>query len=442
MASRVNPYNKKMKQKTLKNTVKLAGRGLHTGQDVEVCVYPAEANHGLVFKLKSNNDICISATIQYIDELIRGTTLAKDGVKIYTVEHLISALYGLGIDNALIEVTGNEIPILDGSAKPWVEAFLAAGIENQEAEKVIWEITEPIFITKGDRSIAIFPHDSFKITCTSTDDRKTHTQYLSLEIDPETYRYEIANARTFTAYEDIEPLIKMGKIKGGTLDCAIVIKGDKILSNEPLRYNDEFVRHKILDIIGDLALLGNPIKGHVIAIKTGHALNADLTKTLWEQEQQEIAPELETPTEALLDIHEILKRLPHRYPFILVDRVLSATQDTLVAIKNISINEPCFTGHFPENPVFPGVLQLEAMAQAAGLLMGIALESSEKTTAAFFMSADKVKFRNVVQPGDQLRIEVKLLKIKNNRIGQAAAECFVGEKLVSSAELMFMIANK
>ena len=436
-----NYITNRMKQNTLKNTVKIAGRGLHTGQDVEVCIHPAAENHGIKFIFKANNNSCIPATIQYIDDLVRGTTLAKEGIKLYTIEHLMSALYGLGIDNVLIEVNGNEIPILDGSAKPWVDVLLAAGIECQDAEKVVWEITDPISLTKGDRSIAIFPHDSFKITCTSTDDRKTHTQYLSLEIDPETYRHEIANARTFTAYEDIEPLIKMGKIKGGTLDCAIVIKGDKILSNEPLRYSDEFVRHKILDIIGDLALLGNPIKGHIIAIKTGHALNAELTKTLWEQEQQELTPETETSTEALLDIHEILKRLPHRYPFILVDRVLSATTDTLVAIKNVSINEPCFTGHFPENPVFPGVLQLEAMAQAAGLLMGIALESSAKTTAAFFMNADKVKFRNIVKPGDQLRIEVKLLKIKNNRIGQAAAECFVGEKLVSSAELMFMIAN-
>lgn len=431
-----------MKQTTLKDTVKLAGRGLHTGQEVSVSIYPAKENHGIIFKLKSNHEICIPATIHYVDDLVRGTTLSKDGIKIYTVEHLMSAFYGLGIDNALVEVVGNEIPILDGSSKPWIEAFLEVGIASQDSEKVFWEITEPISLTKGDRSIAIFPHESFKITCTSTDDRKTHTQYLSLEIDPEVYRYEIANARTFTAYEDIEPLIKMGKIKGGTLDCAIVIKNDKILSNEPLRYTDEFVRHKILDIIGDLALLGNSIKGHVIAVKTGHALNAELVKMLWDQEQQEIVPEIDTTAEALLDIQDILKRLPHRYPFVLVDRVLSATQDSLIAIKNVTVNEPCFTGHFPENPVFPGVLQLEAMAQAAGLLMGIALESSEKTTAAYFMSADKVKFRHIVQPGDQLRIEVKLLKIKNNRIGQAAAECFVGEKIVSSAELMFMIANK
>lgn len=246
----------------------------------------------------------------------------------------------------------------------------------------------------------------------------------------------------FTTYEDIEPLIKMGKIKGGTLDCAIVIKGDKILSNEPLRYADEFVRHKILDIIGDLALLGMPIKGHVVAIKTGHALNAELVQKITQQAIQEdlTLPADEQP--ALLNIQEILRRLPHRYPFVMVDRVLSSTEDTLVAIKNITVNEPCFTGHFPENPVFPGVLQIEAMAQAAGLLMSLKLERSENMRKVYFMSVDKVKFRSVVQPGDQLRIEVKLLKIKNNRIGYAEGQCFIKEKVASSAEFMFMIMDR
>ena len=287
----------------------------------------------------------------------------------------------------------------------------------------------------------ILPSDDFKITCTSTDDRKTHTQHLSLSIDPETYAQEIAKARTFTPYEDIEPLIKLGKIKGGTLDCAIVIKGDKILSNEPLRYQDEFVRHKILDIIGDLALLGKPIKGHIIAIKTGHALNASLVKELKAQMIQEDLPLPNDEPQAILDIHEILKRLPHRYPFIMVDRVLATNDDTLTAIKNITINEPCFTGHFPENPVFPGVLQIEAMAQAAGLLMSLKMNQNSTQSKVYFMSVDKVKFRRVVQPGDQLRIEIKLLKIKNNRIGYAEGQFFVKDKITSSAELMFMIAN-
>ena len=428
-----------MQQRTLRGVVKMSGKGLHTGEHVSVALRPAPENHGIVFQVK---DVHIPASITYIDDLVRGTTLSKDGVKVHTIEHLLSALLGLGIDNVLVEVEGSEIPILDGSAKPWMEALLKCDFENQSAERVYWEITEPVSIEEADRSIMIFPSDDFRITCTSTDDRKTHTQHLSLAIDPETYAQEIANARTFTTYEDIEPLIKMGKIKGGTLDCAIVIKGDKLLSNEPLRYADEFVRHKILDIVGDLALLGKPIKGHVVAIKTGHALNAELVQKVFQQEIQE---DLELPAEenqALLDIHEILKRLPHRYPFVMVDRVLSSTEDTLVAIKNVTINEPCFTGHFPENPVFPGVLQIEAMAQAAGLLMSLKLGQSGAMNNVYFMSVDKVKFRSVVQPGDQLRIEVKLLKIKNNRIGYAEGQCFVKEKVASSAEFMFMIADR
>ena len=428
-----------MQQRTLRGVVKMSGKGLHTGEDVSVVLRPAPENHGIVFQLK---DVRIPAHVEYIDDLVRGTTLSKNGVKIHTIEHLLSALFGLGVDNVLIEVEGSEIPILDGSAKPWMEALLNSGFENQSAERTYWEITEPISIESSDRSIMVFPSDDFRITCTSTDDRKTHTQHLSLVIDPETYAQEVAKARTFTTYEDIEPLIKMGKVKGGTLDCAIVIKGDKLLSNEPLRYADEFVRHKILDIIGDLALLGKPIKGHVVAIKTGHALNAELVQKIFQQEEQEDLSIPSGESQALLDIHEILKRLPHRYPFVMVDRVSSATEDTLIAIKNVTVNEPCFTGHFPENPVFPGVLQIEAMAQAAGLLMSLKMGQSSAMDNVYFMSVDKVKFRSVVQPGDQLRIEVKLLKVKNNRIGYAEGQCFVKEKVASSAEFMFMIAGR
>ena len=432
----------RMKQKTLQNSIKIAGKGLHTGVDVCVTVCPAPVNSGIVFQVsQAGNVIHIPANIQYVDDLIRGTTLAKDGIKLHTIEHLMSALYGLGIDNAIIQVDGHEIPILDGSAKPWVEAFLNAGLKPQEAEKNFLEILTPLSVEREARSIMILPCEDFKITCTSANDRQTHTQHLSLIIDPETYAQEIANARTFTIYEDIEPLIKMGKIKGGSLDCAIVIKGNKILSNEALRYNDEFVRHKILDIIGDLALLGRPIKGHIIAIKTGHALNAELATAITNQAEQENLPIFLKDDSSLLDIYAILKRLPHRYPFVMVDRVLNATEDTLTAIKNISINEPCFQGHFPENPIFPGVLQIEAMAQAAGLLMGIKLKQNTYKNV-FFMSVDKVKFRNIVQPGDQLRIEIKLLKIKNNRIGYAEGQCFVKDKVASSAELMFMISNE
>ena len=431
-----------MQQRTLRNSVKVSGTGLHTGAYVELALHPADVDHGIVFKVKQGDGwASIPALDIYVEDLVRGTTLAKDGVKVHTVEHLLSALYGLGIDNVLVEMWGNEVPILDGSSKPWVEAIGAVGFENQSAEKTFFELTEPVSVVDGDRSIMIVPSDEFRITCTSTDDRKTHTQHLSMQIDAENYAKGIADARTFTLYEDIEPLIKQGKIKGGNLDCAVVIQGDKILSNEPLRYEDEFVRHKILDLIGDLALLGKPIKGHVIAIKPGHALNAKLVRSMIESAALE---DIQLPTNeanAVLDIGGILKRLPHRYPFVMVDRVLSVEENGLVAIKNVTINEPCFTGHFPENPVFPGVLQIEAMAQAAGLMMSLKLGHTEVHSKVYFMSVDKVKFRSIVQPGDQLRIEVKLLKMKNNRVGYAEGKCFVKEKVASSAELMFMIAN-
>ena len=432
-----------MKQKTLRRSVTLSGNGLHTGLPASIVVSPAPEEHGLVFYVRNGGSVAqIPVSLDYVDDCVRATSLSKDGIKIHTVEHLLSACYSLGITNARIECDGCEIPILDGSAKPWVEAFLSVGLETQSAEAACWEITEPISIVKEDRSIMMLPYDGLKITCTSTDDRKTHTQHLSLDIDADGYERELASARTFCTYEDIEPLIQAGKIKGGTLDCAVVIKGDRLLSNEPLRYPDEFVRHKILDILGDLALLGHAVKGHVIAIKTGHALNIALAKAIRAQEEPSLFPLTACDDSAALDIYEILKHLPHRYPFVMVDRVLTLGEDTIVAVKNITMNEPCFTGHFPENPVFPGVLQLEAMAQTAGLLLGSRLGGSEGYKQAFFMSADKVKFRQIVQPGDQLRIEVKLLKIKNNRIGYAEGQCFVKDKVVSSAELMFMMGNR
>lgn len=246
-----------MKQKTLRQSVTLSGNGLHTGLPASMVVSPAPENHGLVFHVRNNGSIVeIPASLDYVDDCVRATSLSKDGVKIHTVEHLLSTCYGLGITNARIECDGCELPILDGSVKPWVEAFLSVGLETQTTEAACWEITEPVTIVQEDRSIMILPYDGLKITCTSTDNRKTHTQHLSLDIDADTYERELAAARTFCTYEDIEPLIQAGKIKGGTLDCAVVIKGDRLLSNEPLRYPDEFVRHKILDILGDLALLG------------------------------------------------------------------------------------------------------------------------------------------------------------------------------------------
>jgi UDP-3-O-[3-hydroxymyristoyl] N-acetylglucosamine deacetylase/3-hydroxyacyl-[acyl-carrier-protein] dehydratase len=316
---------------------------------------------------------------------------------------------------------------------------------EQAKEREYFTLDAAVSVTRGDSSIIALPCDELKISCTSADNRGIHTQHLSLTIDPDAYMTQIAAARTFTIYEDIEELLKLGKIKGGSLDCAVVIKGDKIISKEPLRFKDEFVRHKILDIIGDIVLLGMPLKAHLIATRPGHAINAELTKALYAKlEERKKGPKKKPraagvlATETSLDIRRILDTLPHRYPFLMIDRVMEFIgQDELVAIKNVTINEPYFNGHFPANPVMPGVLQLEAMAQAAGIVMLRRASNGGKT--AFFMSADKVKFRKPVRPGDQLIINAKILKYRGDKMAQAECNCTVDGQVVSSADMMFAL---
>jgi UDP-3-O-[3-hydroxymyristoyl] N-acetylglucosamine deacetylase/3-hydroxyacyl-[acyl-carrier-protein] dehydratase len=342
----------------------------------------------------------------------------------------------------------SEPPIMDGSARPFVNLILEAEPVEQEAERDYFELDAPVSVTRGNSSIIALPSDRLKISCTSADDRGIHTQHLSLTIDPEVYRAEIAPARTFTIYEDIEELLKLGKISGGSLDSAVVIKGDSIISKEPLRYKDEFVRHKMLDIIGDVMLLGMPLHAHIVATRPGHAINAELTRVLFEKLSERrqgrgrkpraaAAPRVILATETSLDIRRILDTLPHRYPFVLIDRVVEFRGEEIVALKNVTINEPYFNGHFPGNPVMPGVLQLEAMAQAAGILM-LRTSGREAGGNALFMSADKVKFRRPVRPGDQLMITARLNKAaRGGKVATAAAQCAVDGEIVSSAELMF-----
>jgi UDP-3-O-[3-hydroxymyristoyl] N-acetylglucosamine deacetylase/3-hydroxyacyl-[acyl-carrier-protein] dehydratase len=331
-----------------------------------------------------------------------------------------------------------------------VNLILEAEPVEQEAERQYFVLDQPVSVTRGGSSIIALPSDSLKISCTSADDRGIHTQHLSLTIDPDTYITQVAAARTFTAYEDIEELIKLGKIKGGSLDNAIVIKGDKIISKDPLRFKDEFVRHKILDIIGDLVLLGLPLKAHIIATRPGHAINAELTKALYARMEEikngarkkpAARPRHVLATETSLDIRRLLDTLPHRYPFVMLDRVVEfVSEDELVAIKNVTINEPYFNGHYPGNPVMPGVLQVEAMAQAAGVLL--LRRGSGEGKVALLMSADKVKFRKAVRPGDQVVINAKLTRTRGNKIATAEVTCSVDGLVVSSAELMFTLVEE
>ncbi|ATC64680.1 3-hydroxyacyl-[acyl-carrier-protein] dehydratase FabZ [Nibricoccus aquaticus] len=437
-----------MKQRTLAREVSIQGNALHTGEAVTLTIKPAPVDHGIVFKrVDLSGAPELRPRVDQVTDLVRATTIQVGHAKIHTVEHVLSALHGCGVDNVIIEMNASEPPILDGSAKPFVDLLMQGEPLEQDKDREYFVLEEAVSVQKGNSSIIALPHDGLKITCTSADDRGIHTQHLTLTIDPDVFMTQVAAARTFTIYEDIEELLKLGKIKGGSLDCAVVIRGDKILSKEGLRFKDEFVRHKILDIIGDIVLLGMPLKAHIIATRPGHAINAELTKALAAKLEEKKKgpkkkprPAMVMPSETSLDIRRILDTLPHRYPFLMIDRVMEFIgDDALVAIKNVSINEPYFQGHFPNNPVMPGVLQLEAMAQAAGILM-LRRGSSEGKTS-LFMSADKVKFRKPVRPGDQLIVNAKLTKTRGAKLATAEVTCTVEGTVVSSGELMFAILD-
>ncbi len=438
------------KQRTIRKERAVQGKSLHTGEEVTLTIKPAPPNSGYLFRrMDLYGKPEIKPTAENVSDLVRSTTITNGNAKVHTIEHVLSALVGCGIDNAEIELDASEPPIMDGSSRPFVNLIMEAEPIEQEEDRQFLEITEPVSVTSGNRSIIALPHDGFRVTCTSADDRGIHTQHLSIDIDPETYVAQIAPSRTFTIYEEIEELLKIGKIQGGSLDSAIVIKGDKILSKEPLRFEDEFVRHKILDIVGDFSLLGKSLKAHIIAVRPGHSLNSQLVSKIIETSAGKkgkasvgTSPRKSyvLPEETELDIRRVLDVLPHRFPFVLIDRVISMDGETsLTALKNVSVNEPFFPGHFPGHPVMPGVLQLEAMAQAAGILL--LKKGSAEGKVAFFMSADKVKFRKPVVPGDQLIIEAVLDKVRGNKLATAKVECKVGGKVVSSASLMFSIVD-
>lgn len=439
-----------MKQRSILKEASLSGKSLHTGQKVHLVLKPAPVDHGIVFRrVDLYGKPEIKPDVDLVDNLVRSTDISSGYTKVHTVEHILSALCGCQIDNAIIEMDASEPPIMDGSAKHFVTLIQTAEPIEQDKERSFFRVEEPVSVTDGNRSIIALPYDGLKITCTSADDRGIHTQHLSIDIDPEAFVAQIASARTFTVYEEIEELLQLGKIRGGSLDSAIVIKGDKIVSKEPLRFKEEFVRHKILDIIGDIVLLGKPLKAHIVAVRPSHLLNARLTKVLRDQylnsqkktktaaSSKPKSKKIQTE-EKTLNIQRVLDILPHRYPFVLIDRIIDITEgEALTAIKNVTFNEPYFNGHFPGNPVMPGVLQLEAMAQAAGALMLKHISSEGKI--AFFMSCDKVKFRRPVIPGDQMKIFVKIKKHRGFKIALAEGVCMVNDEKVSSAELLFSI---
>jgi UDP-3-O-[3-hydroxymyristoyl] N-acetylglucosamine deacetylase/3-hydroxyacyl-[acyl-carrier-protein] dehydratase len=415
-------------------------------------ILPAPANSGVRFRrVDLDGKPEIEARVENVSETNRSTTLAKGNVKVHTVEHVLAALAGYGIDNAIVELDANEPPIADGSSREFCKIIQAAGIVPQAEKREYFKPSEPIELHLGETTMTIFPDEHFKITCTSADKKGRFTQFYSTEVNPQTWEKELAHARTFCFYEEIAFLFKNGLIKGGSLENAIVIRDDAVLTTEPLRYNEEFVRHKMLDIVGDLSLLGKPIKGHVIAVRPGHAGNAELVKKMVEQMNRPLRqaqtftplPPQEVPASpqaeaGAMDIEQIMKLLPHRYPFLLVDKVLRMEGAKIVGLKNVTMNEPFFQGHFPGHPIMPGVLQLEAMAQVGGLLMMKHAEQVKQL--AYFMAAESVKWRKPVLPGDTLIIEVELVKTRG-KICKAKGVCKVAGDVVSEAEITFMLRD-
>jgi UDP-3-O-[3-hydroxymyristoyl] N-acetylglucosamine deacetylase/3-hydroxyacyl-[acyl-carrier-protein] dehydratase len=433
-------------QHTLAGQATLEGTSLHTGQKVTLTLKPAPEGHGFKFRrIDLPDQPFINACVDKVQTVERATTLAEGSVKVHTVEHVISALTGMGVDNALIEMDANEPPIGDGSSRPFVELIKKVGTLAQNAPRKVWEIREPIHLETGDGTIiTIVPCKTFKVSVTNVGPEGRFTQYFSSEVNPETYEKEICAARTFVYYEDVKPLLDKGLIKGGSLESAVVIRGNEIMSKESMRFTNEFARHKALDLIGDLMLAGIKILGHVIAVKPGHGPNTMMAaklKTEYARMRSMVPAPVSIPDgESVLDINEVMKILPHRYPFLMVDRIVDCLGDSkCIAVKNVTINEPYFAGHFPGHPIMPGVLQLEAMAQVSSVLMLRKPENSGKI--GYFMSADSVKWRRPVFPGDTLFIETEIIKMRGS-IGQTRARCLVNGEVVSEAELKFALMDR
>ena len=450
-----------LQQQTFAKPASFSGIGLHSGNKVEMTLLPAPPNSGITFRrVDLDSRAEIPAQVGNVAETDRSTTISKGNTKVQTVEHVLAALYGFGITNAVVELNASEPPVADGSARQFCKMIHASGIEAQAERVEPITVTDPIEYTHNGTVISAFPHDGFKVTCTSSDKGGRFTQFFSVELTPESWESEIAQARTFCFYEEIEYLIKNGLIRGGSLENAIVIRDDAVLTTEPMRYREEFVRHKILDIIGDLSLVGSPVHGHIVAVKPGHAANCGLARRILQQAQsprvaaQSFSPPDEKPakqpiqpepsqvseeTTAPLDAEQIMQILPHRYPFLMVDRVTRIDGNQITAEKNVTINEPYFQGHFPGHPIMPGVLQLEAMAQVAGILTLKQADNAGKI--AYFMSAEKVKWRKPVKPGDVLQIDIELLRARG-KVAKARGVCTVRGDVVSEAEITFSLAGK
>ena len=456
-----------MKQQTLKESFSVSGKGLHTGLHITATFLPAPDNHGYKFqRIDLENQPIIDALAENVVEATRGTVLALGNAKVSTIEHAMAALYASGVDNCLIQVDAPEMPILDGSSVIYIENIAKVGLQEQKAEKDFYVVKQRIEVHDDSTgaSVTLLPDEEFSIdTMVNFNSPVLSNQYASLE-HIEDFGKLIASSRTFVFVREIEQLLKGNLIKGGDLDNAIVIYDAPMaqeqldhladllkvphkhvtdfgyINDRPLQYENEPARHKLLDVIGDLALIGRPLKGKVIAIKPGHALNTALSKKI-RQELRKVpvqAPAYNPSVPPLMDINEIRHRLPHRYPFALVDKIIEKGETYIVGVKNVTINEPFFQGHFPQEPVMPGVLQIEAMAQTGGLLVLSQVEEPERYST-YFMRIDNVKFRQKVVPGDTSIFHVSFMTPLRRGCAVMKGYAFVGEKVVSECEFMAQI---
>ncbi|MCG9911956.1 MAG: bifunctional UDP-3-O-[3-hydroxymyristoyl] N-acetylglucosamine deacetylase/3-hydroxyacyl-ACP dehydratase [Flavobacteriales bacterium] len=457
------------KQKTLANSFEVSGQGLHTGGTVKMRFLPADENTGLIFRrtdLEGNPEI--KALADWVIDTQRGTTIGKGDVKIHTVEHALSALTGLEIDNCIMEIDGSEVPILDGSSGIFTDLIHTAGIKEQNAWKDYFVIRKPIRYVDPETGseIMALPSDQYELTVMIDFGSKAlGSQFAKFEAGAD-YSKDIARSRTFVFLHELEMLIKHGLIKGGDLSNAIVfverfidekvldklkaehnlpdirVREGEMLNREGLRFSNEPARHKLLDVIGDLALVGVPIKGHIIATKPGHKVNTAFAAMLRDAYKKERAshqmPDIDLNKPPLYDIYQILNILPHRYPFLLVDKVIEMGDEHVVGVKNVTFNEPFFQGHFPDNPVMPGVMLIEAMAQVGGILVMNTVDDPKMYTP-YFIKIDGVKFKRKVSPGDTVVFICHLVSPIRRGICHMEGKAYVDGKVVMEGEMMAQI---